>query len=131
MKRMHVIDFARNCLLMAAVTSLLLADTHARTWTSSDGTKTFEGERESYDAAKGMVTVTLPNGRSITFTQDKLSKADIAFLREDATGAAQSSPPTVRQASSKEVRNTLNAFPNHMPVPIEPFQNKMMIAHGR
>jgi hypothetical protein len=98
MKKMRVIDTARSCLLLAA-TSLLVAETYARTWTSADGTKTFEGEFESYDAAKGMVTVALPDGQAITFNQDKLSKADIAFLREDATGAAPSSPPEVKEIS--------------------------------
>ena len=49
-------------LILAAVTSLLLTGAHARTWTSSDGTKTFEGELKSYDPALAVVTVVLANG---------------------------------------------------------------------
>ena len=54
----------------------------ARTWTSSDGSKTFEGELKSYDPDKGTVAVTLSNGKFLNFTQDKLSADDIAFLKE-------------------------------------------------
>lgn len=81
-------DHGCRCLIMAAVASLSLAGAHARTWTSADGTKTFEGELVAYDAGKGRVTVSLSNGQSITFTQDKLSEADVAHLGENATEAA-------------------------------------------
>jgi hypothetical protein len=82
-----------NCLVVTAVAGLLLAGAHARTWTSADGSKTFEGELQSYDAQKGKVTVTLPNGKRLTFSQDRLSEADITFAKENgrkASGASSS-----------------------------------------
>lgn len=68
-------------LIMATISSLLLTGAHARTWTSSDGTKTFEGEIKSYDPAIAVVTVVLVNGSVTHFEQDKLSAADIAYLK--------------------------------------------------
>ena len=68
-------------LLLAAVTSLLLTGAHARTWTSADGAKTFEGEIKTYDPRIGVVSVALANGNSMHFEQDKLSAADIAYLK--------------------------------------------------
>lgn len=74
--------FLANGLRLAAISILLFNGAHARTWTSADGTKTFEGEFNSYDAEKGLVTVALANGRSMVFTQDKLSARDIDYLRD-------------------------------------------------
>jgi len=94
MNRKYLIHTRPTRFILAAVTSLLLTGAHARTWTSADGSKTFGGELESYDAEKGMVTVTLANGNRLSFTQDKLSEADITFLKENgtkATGSPQSS----------------------------------------
>ncbi|MFT6575652.1 MAG: hypothetical protein ACJA16_003857, partial [Akkermansiaceae bacterium] len=70
-------------LLQLAAAFFLVFGVQARTWTSADGTKTFEGKLQSYDARKGLVTVTLPNGKRQTFRQDKLSEADITFAREN------------------------------------------------
>ncbi len=91
MKNNHRNHLKSTCLVATAVAGLLLAGAHARTWTSADGSKTFEGKLQSYDARKGLVTVTLPNGRRQTFSQDKLSKADIAFARENGRKASGSS----------------------------------------
>ena len=55
---------------------------HARTWTSADGSKTFEGDLQSYDPATGAVSVMLPDGKRMSFLRDKLAAADIAFLNE-------------------------------------------------
>ncbi len=66
----------------ALACALFFTAAYARTWTSSDGAKTFEGELKSYDPDKGLVAVTLPNGKSLNFTQDKLSADDITFLKE-------------------------------------------------
>lgn len=74
--------FLLSCLAVASV--------QARTWTSADGTKTFSGELKSYNAETGMVTVTV-NGRALEFPQDKLSAADVAFLKENAAGAPSAS----------------------------------------
>lgn len=77
----------------AAIAITLLCGAQARTWTSSDGAKTFEGELKSYDPATGAVGVTLPTGKSLNFNQSKLSEADIAFLKEQGKIEAASSKP--------------------------------------
>ena len=75
---------------------LSLGAAHARTWKNSDGSKTFVGELKAYNADTGKVTVTLDNGKELTFTQDKLSEDDIAFLKEKGTIA----PPAPAAAAS-------------------------------
>jgi hypothetical protein len=70
-------------LLQLAASFLLVLGVQARTWTSADGSKTFKGELQSYDAASGKVSVTLPNGKRMTFLQDKLSADDIAWLKKN------------------------------------------------
>jgi hypothetical protein len=77
----------------AAISLVFLAAAHARTWTNADGTKTFEGELRSYDAATGTVEVTLANGKQMSFNQDKLSEADIAFVKENGKIPASTSSP--------------------------------------
>jgi hypothetical protein len=64
------------------IISFTVPITHARTWTSADGAKTFEGELTTYDPDTGSVTVTLADGKEMMFSQDKLSATDIAFLKE-------------------------------------------------
>lgn len=66
----------------AVLMTLLIATVQGRTWTSADGSKTFEGELQAYDTATGLVGVTQASGKVMKFTQDKLSAADIAFLKE-------------------------------------------------
>lgn len=53
----------------------------ARTWTSSDGEKTFEGDLKEFDDTSGKVTV-LVNGKQLVFNQEKLSDDDKTFLTE-------------------------------------------------
>jgi len=83
MKNKYLKRIGSQCLVLAAVAGLLLTGAQARTWTSADGSKTFEGELQSYDAESGLVTVVLPEGKSISFTEDKLSEGDIAYLKGD------------------------------------------------
>lgn len=59
----------------------------ARTWTSSDGERTFEGEFKSYDAETEMVSVT-KRGRTLSFELSKLSETDQAFAKEQAESSA-------------------------------------------
>ena len=73
----------KQCLIIA--TALGLGFLPARTWTSADGSKTFEGKLKTYDAAGGKVSVTVRNGRTLTFSIDKLSEADRKFLAEEAS----------------------------------------------
>jgi hypothetical protein len=69
----------------------------ARTWTSTDGSRTFEGTLKSYDPETGKA-VMIVNGLPLTVRQDKLSEADIVFLKEwaeqapsESEGASQAS----------------------------------------
>ena len=89
MKSKYLTFLKPNRLLLVAAASLLIAGAQARTWTSADGSKTFEGELKSYDAATGKLTVVLRNGRSMTFSQDKLSADDIKFLKSSSSGAGE------------------------------------------
>lgn len=87
----------KSQLIASALAALFLSLTaaHARTWTSTDGSKTFEGELQAYNAETGAVTVKLANGKDLTFPQDKLSENDIAFLKEKGTIAPPSAPAAV------------------------------------
>lgn len=98
--------------IMVGLFLLLAQSATARTWTSADGSKTFEGELKSYNPATGHVTVTMASGKSLTFEQAKLSKADIAFLagkgKVTAPGASSSAvsgaklPDTLPDPDGKE-----------------------------
>jgi hypothetical protein len=81
--------------LLPIITGLLITSAHARTWTSADGNKTFEGELRSYDPVIGLVTVDLANGTTLNFKQDKLSAEDIAYLKEHGANASPTSTPVV------------------------------------
>jgi len=73
----------KQILATAMIAGLGLGLLPARTWTSADGSKTFEAELGRYDKATGKVTVVLnKNGRSMTFRIDKLSDADKSFLAD-------------------------------------------------
>ena len=76
-------------LLIATLAAACLFAPHAdaRTWTSPDGSKTFEAELAAYDAATGMVKVRLPNGSPLEFHQDRLSAEDIAYLKTQGNAA--------------------------------------------
>ncbi|MFZ9936501.1 MAG: right-handed parallel beta-helix repeat-containing protein [Luteolibacter sp.] len=76
--------FIGKSMIVATFAGLLLAAAQARTWSSADGTRTFVGELVSYDAQRGMVTVAHAGGGRMSFPEDKLSEADIAFLKEQA-----------------------------------------------
>jgi hypothetical protein len=65
---------------------------HARTWTSSDGKSTFEGDLIEYNAGTGDVTVDR-EGKRITFKQQKLSEADIDFLKNSKAPADTTPAP--------------------------------------
>jgi hypothetical protein len=111
----------------AALGLLLLAGAQARTWTSADGSKTFEGELRSYDAAAGKATVTLPNGKQLIFIQDKLSAEDIAFVKENApkttgTGAAGKSSLGAITADPKELFERHDGKPADMSKPVQVFR---------
>jgi alpha-galactosidase len=74
-----------------AFAMLAFSGLQARTWTSAEGGKTFEGELQSYDPESGKVTVTLSNRKRMTFEQDKLSADDIAWLKKNGGRSAAGS----------------------------------------
>ena len=111
-------------LLLAAITSLLLTGAHARTWTSADGAKTFEGELKTYDPTSGMVGVTLSNGKELKFPQKVLSPADIAFLagqgKFEAPTAGKSSAGKI-DADPKNLFKPVDGKPADMSKPVQVF----------
>ncbi|WP_156817127.1 hypothetical protein [Rubritalea marina] len=66
------------------ITALSLAimgsNLNARTWTSSDGSRTFEGQFKSYHEESGMVTVT-KGYKKLSFPLTKLSLEDRQWIR--------------------------------------------------
>ncbi len=81
------------CLPLALRASIALAlalvpSLHARTWTSTDGSKTFEAELQAYDRDAGIVSVLMPNGTAMKFKEEVLSAEDIAFLESQPREAA-------------------------------------------
>jgi hypothetical protein len=109
-------------LLAAALT--LATGGHARTWTSADGAKTFEGELKSYDPATGKVAVTIADGRQMTFMQGKLSAADLAFLIEQGkTDAPASNKPSTDNiaANAKDLAKMPDGKPADMSKPVKIF----------
>lgn len=63
------------------LSTLLTIAASARTWTSADGAKTFEAD---FLSNKGEEVTVLKNGRNVTFTLDKLSEADVAWVAKEA-----------------------------------------------
>ena len=80
--------------LLISVACVFAVSVNARTWTSANGAKTFQGELKSYDVASGKVTVTKPNGRHMTFKQDKLSADDVTWLKENGGSELSASQPS-------------------------------------
>jgi hypothetical protein len=107
--------------MTASLALLLLSGAQARTWTSSDGTKTFEGELHSYDPATGKVAVTLPNGRQMSFQQDKLSEADIAYVKENGRKAAASPSSSVKVKALPDVLPDPDGKEADMSKPVQVF----------
>jgi hypothetical protein len=86
----------------------------ARTWTSADGSKTFEGELNSYDPATGSLSVKLANGKVMNFNQNKLSEADTDFLKVqgkvDAPPAEKAATSSVKSSAGKIDVDPKNLF---------------------
>lgn len=80
----------KKSILFAALLALAIPSLHARTWTSADGSKTFEGDLRSYNPTTGEVTV-LVNGRATTFQESVLSEADRTFLKEEGANPTSDS----------------------------------------
>ncbi len=93
---------------------LSLSFAQGRTWTSADGAKTFDGELQSYNPETGAVGVTLTGGKVMNFPQDKLSAADIAFLKEQGKIAAPvaDKPSADKAAANLKVRKLPDVLPD-------------------
>jgi len=76
--RFTQIQFHSCC--VAALIIASCATLQARTWTSADGSRSFEGELESYDEATGIVRVVTDAGLK-TFRLAVLSDADIKYVK--------------------------------------------------
>lgn len=103
--------FSMKSILCAALVFLTAAAfAEQRTWTSSDGSKTFEGTARSYDATRGTVSVVTADGRLLTFPADKLSAADQEWLKTwDASSSpsASAAPDTESEVGSKVAKAKL------------------------
>ncbi len=93
-------------LIATAILALTLSGADGRTWTSSDGSKTFEGDLRSYDESSGIVTVVI-NGRAVEFPRSKLSAEDVAFLNESKTPEAAAGPDTGTEIGAKVAKAKL------------------------
>jgi len=102
-----------------AFTVLAISVAHARTWTSADGAKTFEGELKLYCPASGMVRVTLSNGNNVDFTQDKLSAADATYLK--AYFEEHGSKPAVTSTPAVNLKDLPDVWP---PADEKPYNGK-------
>lgn len=71
----------RRTVMVACIVPLCTAVAMGRTWTSKDGSRSFEGELESYDPKEGNITVTKKDGRAVTFKFDMLSEADREWVK--------------------------------------------------
>lgn len=100
----------KSRLILSALGAFFLSfhAAQARTWTNSDGTKTFEGELVAYDAESGKVTVKLATGKEMAFQQDKLSAEDVAFLKEQGT---------ISVDKAKSTAAAVTALPDVLPDP--------------
>lgn len=67
--------------LLLGLVCFIASPLWARIWKSADGAKTFEGKLKAYDAETGRVARDV-NGLPLMVRQDKLSEADISFLKE-------------------------------------------------
>lgn len=83
-----------------------LAWAPARTWTSSDSSRTFDGDLKKYNDTTGEVTV-LVNGRMLVFNQDKLSEADQSYLAEWKAEADK--PDAAEVLASQTIGSTLTS----------------------
>jgi len=89
----------------------------ARTWTSSKGSSTFEGELLAYDAATGKVTVNR-DGKEMTFKQDLLSPADIEYLKTEGPNLKPlEKPVSSSSSSSRSSSMKLVPVPDVLPDP--------------
>jgi hypothetical protein len=91
---------------------LLSLSAQARTWTSADGLKTFEGEYKSFNQETKEVTV-LRKYKKLKFSMDMLSQADRDWVNVKVEEiaekkAAANSPSAEEQLAAQAVGSKLN-----------------------
>ena len=91
----------KRIFLLVAIVGLLSGDARARTWKSSDGTKTFEGTLRSYDKNTGTVKVINARGQLLTFNQSVLSGEDREFLLAESLKSSGPADPTAELEKTK------------------------------
>jgi|Laugrefabdmm15dn_1035133.scaffolds.fasta_scaffold02174_2 hypothetical protein len=119
-----IVAFSQRLLVTCSCMLLFSVIGEARTWSSPDGAKTFEGELKSYDPESGLVSVLLANGKILKFPQDKVSAADNAFLKEqgkvDANGPAPSAS-VVADITEDKLLEKSDGKPADMSKPVQVF----------
>lgn len=104
--------FLFSTLLFAVAATLpLVASAEERTWTSSDGSRTFEGRLRSFDPGSGTVSVVTSEGRLLEFTAEKLSEGDREFLQNWKPSSADSpaaGPDTESEVGGKVAKARLH-----------------------
>ncbi len=80
-------SFLLKPMLIAFGASLLISTATARTWTSEDGSKTFEGDFVSFEGGK--VTVDREGGKEMSFKLEMLSEADQKWVEEEVARKAE------------------------------------------
>ncbi len=108
MKPKSFLHTAGLCLI---VSTFALVQGQARTWTSANGSNSFEGELIAYDAASGKVTVNR-GGREMTFKQDLLSAADIEYLKTEGVKLKPAAPAATPSSALRG-----KALPETLPDP--------------
>jgi len=89
MKRKHILSLTAPLLAVA-----MMATAQARTWTSADGSKTFEGTYIS--STDTSVTVKKSSGK-VTFKLDLISEADRTWVKAEAERLAKADADKANQ----------------------------------
>ncbi|MFT5881796.1 MAG: cobalamin-dependent methionine synthase I [Crocinitomicaceae bacterium] len=101
-----------NSYKMLLAIALLGLPANARTWTSADGLKTFEGKYSSFNEETKEVTV-VRKYKKLKFAMDMLSETDQEWVntnaKEEAAKKAEASKPSVEdQLAAQTVGSKLN-----------------------
>jgi len=98
---------------------IMVLPASARTWTSKDGERTFEGRFQSYE--DGVVTVIRPDGRSLSFNEDVLSDEDRKWVAEQAE--KEEKGQAVEHVIAKDIGDRLKVLNGRRLVDYEPKQS--------
>jgi hypothetical protein len=103
------------CAGFAAALAILPAHAEMRTWTSADGSRTFEGELTSYDPESGKVGVRRVDGLETDINESILSSADIEFLK--SSGPKTAAPAAVASGGGGGITVVGGNVPDVLPDP--------------